>query len=209
MEHEMQYLLGIPELEMLVRIFNPAIKNYERGEIILRKSIKERRFGFLLGGTAYLEIENEYDSKQILDYFVKGQVLCHDMLIQPNNGHCYVLAKYPCSIAYINPMEIENYCQAHKDSVLHDLPVFIFQSILSASQQHRHILQQKSIRNRLLTFFHCQAKLHASYTFKLPVPYTDLADYLAVDRSAMMKELSRLDSDGIIVKKGRRIQLLF
>ncbi|MGN1180362.1 MAG: Crp/Fnr family transcriptional regulator [Suilimivivens sp.] len=208
MEHGMPYLLGIQELETIVRIFNPAIKNFKRGEIIFRKDVKESRFCFLLEGTAYLQIENEYDSKQILDYFVKGQVLCHDMLAEPHNGHCYLFAKYPCSIAYINPAEIISCSQAHKDDFLSRLPGFIFQSIMSVSQQHRHILQQKTIRNKLLSFFHYQVNLHDSHSFKLSIPCSDLADYLSVDRSAMMKELSRLCDDGIIEKKGRRIKLL-
>ena len=208
MEHEMPYLLGIQELETIVRTFNPAIKNFERGESILRKDVRENRLCFLLNGTAYLQIENEYDSKQILDYFVKGQVLCHDMLAEPHNGHCYVFAKYPCSIAYIDPIDIIGCSQAHKDDFLSRLPGFIFRSILSSSQQHLHILQQKTIRNKLLSFFHYQAGLHTSDSFKLSIPCSNLADYLSVDRSAMMKELSRLCNDGIIEKKGRKIKLL-
>lgn len=208
MERKMPYILGIRELETIVETFRPAIKNYERGEIIFRKDIQENRLCFLLDGTAYLQIENEYDSKQILDYFIKGQILCHDMLAKPHNGHCYVYAKYPCSIAYIDPMDIIGCSQAHKDDFLSRLPAFIFQSTLSFSQQHRHILQQKTIRGKLLSFFHYQADLHASGSFRLPIPCSDLADYLSVDRSAMMKELSRLGSEGIIEKKGRKIKLL-
>ena len=115
----------------------PATKNFERGDSILRKDAKENRLCFLLNGTAYLQIENEYDSKQILDYFVRGQILCHDMLAEPHNGHCYVFAKYPCSIAYIDPMDIIGCSQAHKDDFLGRLPGFIFRSILSSAQQSR------------------------------------------------------------------------
>ncbi|MBO5485172.1 MAG: winged helix-turn-helix domain-containing protein, partial [Lachnospiraceae bacterium] len=124
------------------------------------------------------------------------------------NGHCYVFAKYPCSIAYIDPIDIIGCSQAHKDDFLCRLPGFIFRSILSSSQQHLHILQQKTIRNKLLSFFHYQAGLHTSDSFKLSIPCSDLADYLSVDRSAMMKELSRLCNDGIIEKTGRKIKLL-
>lgn len=208
MGYKMQYFLDAQELALILQTFQPAVKNFERQEFILRKSVKEDRFCFLLSGTAYLEVENEYDSKQILNYFLKGQVLCHDMLIQPNNGHCYVIAKYPCSVAYIDPMEIEAYRKTHKDSPLSHLPAFIFQSILSVSQQHCHILQQKTIRNKLLTFLYCQAGQQNSFTINLPIPYSDLADYLAVDRSAMMKELSRMCSHGIIERKAHRIRLL-
>lgn len=208
MEREMPYLLGIQEFETIVKTFHPAIKNFERDEIIFRKDAKENRFCFLLNGTAYLQVENEYASKQILDYFVKGRVLCHDMLTAPHNGHCYLFAKYPCTVAYVDPAEIISCSRISKDDFLIHLPEFIFQSMLSASQQHCHILQQKTIRQKLLTFFHHQSNIYGSRSFRLAIPCSDLSDYLAVDRSAMMKELSRLCSDGIIEKKGRKIKLL-
>ena len=53
MEHEMPYLLGIQELETIVRTFNPAIKNFERGESILRKDVRENSLFFLLNDSSY------------------------------------------------------------------------------------------------------------------------------------------------------------
>lgn len=207
MGREMQYFLGVRELDLIVKTFHPVMKEFQRGEIIIRASVREDRFCLLLGGTAYLEVENEYDSKQILDYFVKGQILCHDMLIKPNNGHCYVIAKHPCKIACIEREAIERYKGAHSDDPLGHLCEFVFQSMLYASQQHCHILQQKTIHNKLLAFLYYQAELQNSYTVRLPLPYSDLADYLAVDRSAMMKELSKMNGSGLIEKKAHQIRL--
>ena len=46
-------------------------------------------------------------------------------------------------------------------------------------------------------------------TFSLPFSLTDLADYLSVDRSAMMRELKLLKEDGFIKKNGKRITLVY
>ena len=46
-------------------------------------------------------------------------------------------------------------------------------------------------------------------TFTLPYNYTDLADFLSVDRSAMMRELRSLKEDGFIEKNGNSITLLY
>ena len=48
-----------------------------------------------------------------------------------------------------------------------------------------------------------------SKTFELPLSLTDLADYLNVDRSAMMRELKLLKEDGLVEKIGNRIVLLY
>ena len=46
-------------------------------------------------------------------------------------------------------------------------------------------------------------------TFILPYSYTDLADFLSVDRSAMMRELKLLIDEGFIEKNGSKITLLY
>ncbi len=70
------------------------------------------------------------------------------------------------------------------------------------------ILTKKSIRDRLLTYFNIVSNKSFTKTIKLDISLTDLADYLCVDRSAMMREISHLKEDGIIEKSGKRITLL-
>ena len=43
-----------------------------------------------------------------------------------------------------------------------------------------------------------------SKTFTLPFSLTDLADYLSIDRSAMMRELKNLKNEGIIIKNRKK-----
>ena len=45
-------------------------------------------------------------------------------------------------------------------------------------------------------------------TFILPMSYTTLAEYLSVDRSAMMRELKNLVDEGIIERDGKKLRLL-
>ena len=46
-------------------------------------------------------------------------------------------------------------------------------------------------------------------SFTLPYSYTDLADYLSIDRSAMMRELKLLIDEGFVKKSGSKITLLY
>ena len=48
-----------------------------------------------------------------------------------------------------------------------------------------------------------------SKTFTLLFSLTDLADFLCVDRSAIMRELKLLKEDGFIDRTGNRITLLY
>lgn len=71
------------------------------------------------------------------------------------------------------------------------------------------LLTGHSTREKLIRYFSFLAKQNLNNTFKLDSSLTDLADYLNVDRSAMMRELSILKSEGFIEKSGNRITLLY
>ena len=69
------------------------------------------------------------------------------------------------------------------------------------------LLTKRSIRDKLLGYFSLISTRNLSPSFELPFSLTDLADYLSVDRSAMMRELKLLKEDGFIEKSGNRITL--
>ena len=71
------------------------------------------------------------------------------------------------------------------------------------------LLTKKNIRDKLLSYFDIISRNRLSKKFTLPFTLTDLADYLSVDRSAMMRELSHLKEEGFIDKKGKKITLLY
>ena len=71
------------------------------------------------------------------------------------------------------------------------------------------ILTQKTIRNKLLEYFRIEALKNRSKIIYLKSTWQDLADYLAIDRSAMTRELKNLKEEGFITTKGRVITLLY
>ena len=71
------------------------------------------------------------------------------------------------------------------------------------------ILTKNTIRNKLLEYFHIYSKKHGTKYVYLPFTFSDLADYLAVDRSAMSRELKYLKEEGFIEVKGKRITRLY
>lgn len=71
------------------------------------------------------------------------------------------------------------------------------------------LLSKRTIREKLLGYFNIVSARSMSKTFKIPFSLTDLADYLSVDRSAMMREIKYLRDDGFMEKFGNRITLLY
>lgn len=71
------------------------------------------------------------------------------------------------------------------------------------------LLTKRSIRDKLIGYFTLISSKNLNKSFTLPFSLTDLADYLSVDRSAMMREMKSLKEEGFIEKNGNRITLLY
>ena len=69
------------------------------------------------------------------------------------------------------------------------------------------VLSRRSIREKLMCYFRQLADKAGGDTFLLPFSLSTLADYIATDRSAMMRELKRLREEGAVSSEGRRFTL--
>ena len=71
------------------------------------------------------------------------------------------------------------------------------------------LLSKRSIREKLLSYFNILSTRNFTKNIELPFSLTSLADYLSIDRSAMMRELKNLTDEGFIKKHGKKIKLLY
>ncbi len=69
------------------------------------------------------------------------------------------------------------------------------------------ILSQKGVRDRILVYF-STLPVSSRGVITLPFSKTKMAEFLGLNRSAMSRELHRMEEDGLIAVNGRRIHLL-
>lgn len=70
------------------------------------------------------------------------------------------------------------------------------------------LLSRRTTRDKLLGYFEVLSKKYGK-TFTLPFSITELANYLAVDRSSMTRELSYLKKENFIKQDRNKITLLY
>ena len=58
-----------------------------------------------------------------------------------------------------------------------------------------------------MVFLQCQSECQQSTCIHIEMPYSDLSNFLQVDRSTLMKELAKMESEELIQKNGRYITL--
>jgi len=73
--------------------------------------------------------------------------------------------------------------------------------------EHLEILSQRTTKEKLLCYFEKLAQEQHSDSFTLPFSLSTLADYLSVDRSAMMRELKKMKDERLVEVAGRQVTL--
>ncbi|MCL1951436.1 MAG: helix-turn-helix domain-containing protein [Oscillospiraceae bacterium] len=69
-------------------------------------------------------------------------------------------------------------------------------------------LSKRSTREKIIRYLELQTDLQGSRKLSIPYSRQELADFLAVDRSAMCAELTRMQHDGLIRFERKRFEVL-
>jgi len=120
-----------------------------------------------------------------------------------------IVCRTPCDVLFIDYAHIlrrcENACTHH--SLLVQNMLRLMGDKAQKLSLRVDVLSRRSIREKLLCYFRQQAEQAGSSSFELPFSLSTLADYIATDRSAMMRELKRLRTEGVIQSDNRRFTL--
>jgi len=111
-------------------------------------------------------------------------------------------------IDYSNLINQEHLTKSYYNTFIQNLFTIINEKTKEKNERIR-ILTKKTIRNKLLEYFKITQSNNHSKNIYLPFNYKDLADYLAIDRCAMARELKYMKEEGFIEIKGKRITLLY
>jgi CRP-like cAMP-binding protein len=115
-----------------------------------------------------------------------------------------------CSVLFIEKGQItkrcSNACQ-HHTQVVENLLQLMAGKVVHLTEKV-DILSHRSIRGKLMSYFRIQSTKQNNLTFELPFSLLKLANYLCIDRSAMMRELKKMKDDEMIEMDGRMVTLL-
>ena len=165
--------------------------------------------GIIEEGSANLVRFDYNGERTIVEELYSGDIFS-DMFYSSTNSELLVIATSDCKVTFVSYDELINKAQTSINalSFLDNLINLITDKLVKRNERIE-LLTTRTIRNKLLAYFELQTKKANSKSFDLEFTYTDLADYLAIDRSAMMRELKHLKEDGFINDINRKITLLY
>lgn len=200
-------MLTKAEISSLLDCFSPVKKEYKKGEVIISiSSFNQDILGMIENGTAHLVTSNADGQRRIMDYYEKGGFFGRGLLPTGGQKPFHVVAKTRCTVYFISYPKLitccRNACEKHTKII-----DYLFSYLSWKTNMHIDILGQQSLRDRILLYFDYLKMQNQTAFFHLPLSYTDLADYLAVNRSAMMRELKRLKEEKLIETKKSFVHL--
>ena len=189
--------------------FQTKQKKFTAGSNLSAHRGSEQRLGIMLSGEADL-VRFDYDGyRNIIEHISTGDVF-GDIIMQADGAdELAVVCDRKCEVLFIDYINIikrcPNACKCH--STLVDNLLKIIADKMQSLRAHLEVLSQRTLRTKLLTYFNKISKQSKSNTFTLPFTLSDLADYLYVDRSAMLREMKKLREENKISSRGRKITL--
>ena len=199
------------ECQAMMFCFKTRFKTYNKNDVIVEQGDKMEDIILVLKGSVIAQNIDSLGNISILTKLIKGeaygletafggQEFYKDSLIANEKSLVLFLNRH----RLVNPCF--NRCKKH-DTVVKNIMKMISASNIQLMDKLSH-MSKKTIRDKLLSYFHSVKEQSKSSYFEIPFNKTELANYLSVDRSAMSNELSKMKQEGIIDYDKKQYRLL-
>ncbi len=198
------------ERQSIFRCFSVNIKRFLSGERILTYSEQLNNVCVMLSGCARVYSLDEEGECSVIEYLGKDDVF-GEVFHFPFKGVEYIAeAEEACEVMFIGYDHIIHPCTKacmHHTRLINNLFALAAEK-LQTLELRINILSQKNVRQKLLAYLDYAGRAAKGERFSVGMSITELAAYLNVDRSSLMREMKRMKEDGLIWSEGRWFKLL-
>jgi len=205
--NELFYNINPREKEKILKFLEANTLHFKKNTTILSSVKNENIIGIVLSG--YIQIvKTDYNGNlSIIEELFDDDIFGNSMFPIKNSEYNIITKEdSKIIIIYFDEVMRADLNYSYYIQFLKNL-LNIYSKKMNNSNNRIEILTNKTIRNKLLAYFKIMSKKNKSKIIYLPYNFTDLADYLGVDRSAMYRELKNLKEEGLIEIKNKRITL--
>lgn len=203
---------NISELQKtkLFKLLKTHIYNFNKNEEILSTIKNENIVCILISGHA--EIVNiDYNGNEILVEELIQDSVFGSHISEINSSECQIRSLENSTVLVIdyNRLICSDYITHNYYNIFINNLFDIVHTKLKEKNDRIRILTKKTIRDKLLEYFESEYKKTRSKNIYLQYSLRELADYIAINRSAMFRELKNLKDEKFIKIDGKKITLLY
>ena len=195
------------EFPALLTQLNARRRQYDKGAVILHRGDQTARLGLVLSGTVHMVKEDFWGARTIVGLARPGEVFAESYAcLQGAVLEVSVLAAADTEILFLDAAPALD-GGAGGAQFSRNLLAMLAGRNLTLTRKIGH-MARRSIRDKLLSYLSAQAMQAGGPEFDIPLDRQQLADYLAVDRSALSTALGKLRGEGVLTFRKNHFCLL-
>lgn len=199
------------ELIKIIGCFRGKLKNYEKEATVIELGEHLSHLYIVVSGEIFIYQQTYENETHLVSIFKEGQALGELFLCSNNKDSHYTFAKAKtsCTILELDYQMVlqscASACSCHSKFIKNLLEMVSLQAI--DSNEKVVILSFRHIRDRLIFYLNLLVSKQGNKIVCLPFSKTKLAEYLCVNRSALMRELSKMEQENLLKIKDKYIML--
>ena len=210
---KMPLFIGMTDKEItaLLKSLDARKQDYEKNDLILHAGSKPGVIGIVLSGSVTILSDDIWGNRTILSHIEKGGIFAEAYaLLEDVPMLVDVMANEGCSILLLKTKGILNSVVSQNSwdyKFLRNLLLISSKKNLNLSGRSFHT-SPKTIRERVMSYLNTLSLQNDNTEFDIPFDRQQLADYLNLERSALSKELGKMQKEGIIETRKSHFKLL-
>jgi CRP-like cAMP-binding protein len=197
-------------IEQILPCLSASVRQAEKNTFIVSAEDKVNFVGLILSGSVHIVSEDFWGRKDILSQLGPGELFAESYsCAQADRLPMSVLAVENTDIMIINCRKIittcSSACSFHAQLIANMLQIIANKNILLMQKIEQ--LSKRTTREKLLAYLSAEAQKAGQSQFEIPFSRQEMADYLAVDRSAMSTELGKMRDEGLVDYDRNRFEL--
>ncbi len=196
--------------EKLLKLLEANTLFFKKNTTILSMITEDNVIGIVLSGYIQIVRNDDFGNRTIIEELEENSIF-GTLFSSISDSEYDIVTKEDTKLIIIEYERIIKSVQIHNvfyTQFIQNL-LQILSDKINEKNERIKILTKKTIRNKLLEYFKIVSKKNGSRNIYLPFSFTELADYLAIDRCAMSRELKNLKEEGFITIKNKKITLLY
>mgnify|MGYP001152136618 CR=1 FL=1 len=185
----------------LFSCLNFYIKEYQKNDFIFNDNSTIDNVGIVLNGQVQMQKEDFFGNKTIMTVISETELFGETFAsLQDSSSTVSFIASKDSKILFLPYKQVLRTCEMNC-SFHHQLIENMVQVIAKKNLQLMNkieVTSKKSLREKILSYLSSEANKSDSVYFEIPMGRLELADYLCANRSALTRELNKMQEEDII-----------
>ena len=198
------------ELPAALKFLNAFKRSYQKNEMIFMIGDPMQYAGVVLEGTVELSFFDEGDNSVNMNHFTAGNIFGESLAcVKATKSPVQMRALTQCHILFMDFQPILDAKQldcGYQTQIGSNLLLDFARQNVFLNQKVR-IMSQRKLRDKIKVFLRQQDQ-SADGLIHIRFNRNELAEFLSVNRSALSRELSNMQTDGILEVLGNDIRVL-